>query len=64
MIFIIVYFGRTAGDIIRLLFGEGGAEIVIIVTTVLLFLVIIAIYRIDWEKVFEKYVAKRGESKA
>ena len=64
MISIIVYFGRTAGDIIRLLFGEGGAEIVIIVTTVLLFLVILAMYRIDWERVFEKYVAKRGESKA
>jgi membrane protein DedA with SNARE-associated domain len=64
MVFIIVYFGRTAGEIIRLLFGEGGAEIVIVVTTVLLFLVIIAMYRIDWEKIFEKYVARKDETKA
>ena len=64
MVFIIAYFGMTAGEIIRLLFGEGGAEIVIVVTTVLLFLVIIAMYRIDWEKIFEKYVAKKGETKA
>ncbi len=64
MIAIIAYFGRTAGDIIRLLFGEGGAEIIIIATTVLLFIVIIAMYRIDWEKVFEKYLAKQGEKQA
>lgn len=64
MVFIIAYFGRTAGELIRLLFGEGGAEIVIVVTTVLLFLIIIAMYRIDWEKIFEKYVAKKGETKA
>jgi membrane protein YqaA with SNARE-associated domain len=61
MIFIIVYFGKTAGDTIRLLFGEGGAEIAIIITAILLFIIIIALYRIDWEKVFYKYVAKRGE---
>lgn len=58
MVSIIVYFGRTAGDIIRLLFGESGADIAIIITTILLFIFIIAMYRIDWEKVFEKYVAK------
>jgi len=63
MIFIIAYFGRTAREIILLLFGEGGAEIVIAVTTILLLLILVAMYRIDWEKVFEKYVAKRGESK-
>jgi len=62
MIFIIAYFGRTAGEVIRLLFGEGGAEIVMAVTTILLLLILIAMYRIDWEKVFEKYVAKRGDT--
>jgi len=60
MIFIIAYFGRTAGAVIRFLFGEGGAEIVIAATTILLLIILIAMYRIDWEKVFEKYVAKRG----
>jgi len=62
MIFIIVNFAKTAGEVIRLLFGEGGSEIVIAVTTILLFIILIAMYRIDWEKVFEKYLAKRGEN--
>jgi len=61
MIFIIVYFGKTARDTILLLFGEGGANIAIIATAILLFIAIIAMYRIDWEKVFFKYVDKRGE---
>jgi len=60
MIFIITYFGRTAGAVIRFLFGEGGAEIVIAATTILLLIILIVMYRIDWEKVFQKYVAKRG----
>ena len=61
MIFIIVYFSKTAGDTIRLLLGEGGAEIAMAITAILLFIVIVALYRVDWEKVFLKYVAKRGE---
>lgn len=61
MIAIIVYFGKTAGDTIRLLFGESGTEIAIVITAILLFLIVIALYRVDWEKVFLKYVAKRGE---
>lgn len=61
MIFIIVYFGRTARDTILLLFGESGAAIAIIITAILLFIIVIAMYRIDWERVFYKYVAKRGE---
>jgi membrane protein YqaA with SNARE-associated domain len=61
MIFVIVYFGRTAGNMMLLLFGENGTGIVIVITTILLLIIIIAMYRIDWEKVFFKYVAKRGE---
>jgi len=62
MIFIIAYFGRTAGDIIRLVFGEGAAEIAIAVSAILLLIVLVALYRVDWEKVFLKYVAKQGEN--
>ena len=61
MIFIIVYFGRTARDTILLLFGESGATIAILVTAIALFIIVILLYRVDWEKVFNKYVAKRGE---
>jgi len=64
MIFIIAYFGRTARETIELLFGEGGTEIVIVVTTILLLLTLVAIYKIDWEEVFQKYVAKREEKKS
>jgi len=64
MISIIVYFGKTAGDTIRLLFGESGTEIAIVITAILLFLIVIALYRVDWEKVFLKYVAKRGEKQS
>jgi membrane protein YqaA with SNARE-associated domain len=60
MIFIIVYFGRTAGDLILLLFGDSGSTIAIVVSMVLLFVILFAMYRIDWEKVFEKYVVKRS----
>jgi hypothetical protein len=34
-----------------------------IITTILLVIVIIALYRIDWEKVLRKYVGERGETK-
>ena len=61
MIFIIVYFGRTARDTILVLFGESGATIAIVITTILLFIIIILLYRVDWEKVFNKYVAKRED---
>jgi len=63
MVFIIAYFGRTARDVILVLFGEGGTEIVIAASIILLLLILIAMYRIDWEKVFQKYVAKKGETK-
>ena len=63
MVFIIVCFGRATGDVIRLLLGEGGAEIVVAVTTVLLLIILVVMYRIEWEKVFLKYVAERGEER-
>jgi len=63
MSFLVAYFGRTGGEFILLLFGEGNLWVGMVVTTILLAIVIVILYRIDWEKVFEKYVVKRGEGK-
>ncbi len=61
MIFLLVNFGALAGDIILLIFGESGNLIGMVITTVLLITIIIALYRIDWEKVLQKYVGDTGE---
>jgi membrane protein YqaA with SNARE-associated domain len=60
MMFILVYFGDIFGDILLSGFGEGGNVIGIAITTILLIIVIIALYRIDWERVLEKYVNKEA----
>jgi len=62
MIFILVNFGNIAGDILARIFGDGGNLWGIIITTILLIIIIIALYRIDWEKLLKKYVGERGES--
>jgi membrane protein YqaA with SNARE-associated domain len=63
MIFILVNSGSIAGTIFVGLFGENGNLWGMIITTALLVIVIIALYRIDWEKVLRKYVGERGETK-
>jgi len=65
MAFIVSYIGRTGGQLVPFLFGEGADPIVMVVTMIVtsavLLLVLMALYSIDWEKVFQKYMAKRGE---
>ena len=61
MIFILVNFGEFAGDVILLVFGESGNLIGMVITTVLLIIVVIALYKIDWEKALQKYVGGKGE---
>jgi membrane protein DedA with SNARE-associated domain len=63
MIFILVNSGSIAGNIFVGLFGENGNLWGMIITTILLVIVIFALYRIDWEKVLRKYVGERGETK-
>jgi len=62
MIFILVNFGSIAGDILARIFGDSGNLWGIIITTILLIIIVIALYRIDWEKLLKKYVGERGES--
>ena len=63
MIFILVNSGSIAGDILVGIFGEGGNTWGMIITTILLVIVIIALYRIDWEKLLKKYSGEKGETK-
>jgi membrane protein YqaA with SNARE-associated domain len=59
MVYILASFGRVYGDFLSILFGDEGSLIGAVVTGILLMLIIYALYRIDWEKVFENYVNKR-----
>lgn len=63
MIFIIVSSGSMAGDFLIGILGESGSLWGMIITTVLLVVVLIALYRIDWEKLLKKYVGERGEAR-
>jgi len=64
MSFILAYFGQTYGQFIFLIFGEGASWIGMGITAVALIIVIVVLYRIDWEKVFEKYVGKGGATRS
>ncbi len=58
MTFILAYSGQQSIEFIRTLFG-GSEWIGILITIILLIVVIVAIIRIDWEKVFDKYVGDK-----
>jgi membrane protein YqaA with SNARE-associated domain len=58
MTFIIAYSGQQSFELITVVFGESGM-LGTIITVVLLALVIFAMIKIDWEKVFEKHVASK-----
>lgn len=60
MIFILVNSGNIAGGIFTRVFGENGNLWGMVITTILLVIVIFALYRVDWEKVFKKYVGDEG----
>ena len=58
MSFILAYSGYLSIGFIRDLLGGGGL-IGALVTVILLIVIMVAILKIDWEKVFEKYVDER-----
>ena len=55
MCFILAYSGHLSVEVIKVVFGEGG-WLGVVITSAFLIIVIVAILKIDWEKVFEKYV--------
>ena len=61
---ILAYGGQIYGDLLSIIFGDGGLVgtiITSIITTVLLIILLVAMFKIDWEKVFEKYVGEGSE---
>jgi membrane protein YqaA with SNARE-associated domain len=63
MLFILAYFGRVGANVILLIFGEGNMWVGMAVTAVLLTVVLVLLFRVDWEKVLQKYMGNRGEKK-
>ena len=59
MTFILAYSGQQSIDLIRSLLG-GSGDLVIAVTLVLLIVIIVAMIKIDWEKLFEKHVGVKS----
>ena len=67
MNFIVAYSGRHAIQIIRDIFGEGSDWIAVLLGGVLeiglLIIVIVVMFKVDWERIFMKYVKKGNENK-
>lgn len=64
MCFILAYGGQVYFDLLSILFGESGLVgtiITSVITTTLLIILLVAMFRIDWEKVFERYVSQGSE---
>ncbi|MGB9134826.1 MAG: VTT domain-containing protein [Candidatus Bathyarchaeia archaeon] len=59
MCYILASFGKVYGNVLTALFGNEG-WIGAVITGILLVIVIFVLYRVDWEKVFDKYVAHKG----
>ena len=58
MTFIVAYSGQQSFELITVVFGESGI-LGTVITVVLLALVIYAMIKIDWEKMFKKYVESK-----
>lgn len=58
MTFILAYSGQQSIDLILAVFGESG-WLGTIITAALLIIIIVAMIKIDWEKLFEKHVANK-----
>lgn len=57
MSYILAYSGQRSIEFIRNLLGEGG-WIGVILTAIFLMVIVAAMLKIDWEKVFEKYIGE------
>ena len=63
---ILSFGGRLYYDILSLLFGRGTWEselIIAIITAIALIAIVVAMFKIDWERIFETHVGKEVEMK-
>jgi len=58
MTFILAYSGQQSFELIEVLFGGSGL-LGTVITVALLIIIIVAMIKIDWEKLFEKYVSNK-----
>jgi len=58
MTFILAYSGQQSFELIEVLFGGSGL-LGTVITVALLIIIIVAMIKIDWEKLFEKYVGNK-----
>ena len=56
MSFIIAYSGHVSFEFIQILFGESGGLVAIVISSILLISVLLIMYKIDWEAIFNKYI--------
>jgi membrane protein YqaA with SNARE-associated domain len=56
MSFIIAYSGHVSFEFIQILFGDSGGLITIVISSILLIIVLLIMYKIDWEAMFNKYI--------
>jgi membrane protein YqaA with SNARE-associated domain len=61
MCYLLAHFGRIGGEIVLLIFGEANIWVGTAVTAVFSIAVLLLLFKVDWEKVFEKYVGRGGE---
>jgi len=61
MCFVVAMGGRLSITFIKDLFGEAG-WLSVVVTTALLIVIILVMIKIDWEKIFTKYIERRQKS--
>jgi membrane protein DedA with SNARE-associated domain len=63
---ILAYGGQFFGNILSVIFGESTPEmklLISIITAIALVFILVAMLKIDWEKVFEKYVGTEREKR-
>jgi membrane protein DedA with SNARE-associated domain len=58
MTFILAYSGQQSIDLILAIFGDSG-WLGTVITAALLIIIIVAMVKIDWEKLFEKHIANK-----
>lgn len=59
MIYLVAYFGKIGDKILESIFGTEGSLIGSIITTVLLIAIVVALYRVDWERVLAKFFKEK-----
>jgi len=64
---ILAYGGKLYYDVLSAIFGKGTFEIELltsVITAIILILIFVAMFKIDWEKVLGKYIGEGSERKS